>query len=256
MSRASHAELSIGQLAALAGVTRRAVRYYEQQRLLSKPKRTEAGYRRYNASAVVQLIHIRRLRELGLGIDQIRAALVGTATAATLREALVQLEQDLDERAKALHLLRDRVREILRSNEDEFETSDVWRRLLEQARKSKAEPGGGPGGRSTLPDMAEIAQSIGGEELASDLGTRLADPAFLERFEALSRRLKALEEVPPEEAEPEVELLAAELAALLPRQLLPGPLAETAMFTILLGEHLGLAQVRCLERAWQRAHDL
>jgi DNA-binding transcriptional MerR regulator len=255
MSRSSHshAELSIGQLAALAGVSRRAVRYYEQQGLLPRPERTESGYRRYQPSAVVQLIHIRRLRDLGLSIDQIHAALGGAAPTATLRETLIQLEQDLDERAKTLQLLRDRVREILKSNEDDFATSAVWRRLLEQARKSKSAPGGG----STIEDMAELVRSVGGEMLTSDLSTLLlADPAFLERFEALSRRLKALGGVPPEQAESEVELLAAELAALLPRQLLPGPLAETAMFTILLGEHLGLAQVRCLERAWQLVHGL
>ncbi|HUZ52311.1 MAG TPA: MerR family DNA-binding transcriptional regulator [Streptosporangiaceae bacterium] len=58
--------LTIGQLAAYAGVTVRAVRHYHQIGLLPEPERDASGYRRYGATAVVSLIsYLDRLREIG-----------------------------------------------------------------------------------------------------------------------------------------------------------------------------------------------
>ena len=48
--------LTIGQLAAYAGVTVRAVRHYHQIGLLPEPERDASGYRRYGPTAVVSLI--------------------------------------------------------------------------------------------------------------------------------------------------------------------------------------------------------
>ena len=55
--------LTIGQLAAYAGVTVRAVRHYHAKGLLPEPERDYSGYRRYDAHAVVELIKIRTLAE-------------------------------------------------------------------------------------------------------------------------------------------------------------------------------------------------
>ena len=59
--------LRIGELARLAGVTPRAVRFYETQGLLPAPHRSEAGYRLYSPHDLVRVIRVRRLRELGSG---------------------------------------------------------------------------------------------------------------------------------------------------------------------------------------------
>ena len=45
--------LTIGQLAACAGVTVRAVRHYHAKGLLPEPERDASGYRSYDAAAVV-----------------------------------------------------------------------------------------------------------------------------------------------------------------------------------------------------------
>jgi hypothetical protein len=58
--------LTIGQLAAYAGVTVRAVRHYHQIGLLPEPERDASGYRRYGAKAVVSLIRIRTLANAGV----------------------------------------------------------------------------------------------------------------------------------------------------------------------------------------------
>ena len=58
--------LTIGQLAAFAGVTIRAVRHYHARGLLAQPDRDASGYRRYDVQAAVELIRIRTLAEAGV----------------------------------------------------------------------------------------------------------------------------------------------------------------------------------------------
>ena len=64
--------LTIGQLAAHAGVTVRAVRHYHAKGLLPEPERDASGYRRYDAKAVVDLIKIRTLAEAGVPLSQVK----------------------------------------------------------------------------------------------------------------------------------------------------------------------------------------
>ena len=63
--------LTIGELATYAGVTVRTVRHYHQVGLLPEPERDASGYRRYGATAVVQLIRIRTLADAGVPLSQI-----------------------------------------------------------------------------------------------------------------------------------------------------------------------------------------
>ena len=69
------AVLTIGQLAAHAGVTVRAVRHYHAKGLLPEPRRDESGYRRYGAAAVVELVRIRVLAEAGVPLSRVRELL-------------------------------------------------------------------------------------------------------------------------------------------------------------------------------------
>jgi MerR family transcriptional regulator, copper efflux regulator len=68
-------ELTIGQAARAAGVTRKAVRVYEAKGLLPAADRTIAGYRLYHEGDVELLPFIRRARTLGLHLDDIRRVL-------------------------------------------------------------------------------------------------------------------------------------------------------------------------------------
>lgn len=67
--------LTIGQLAAYAGVTVRAVRHYHAKGLLPEPERDHSGYRRYDAKAVVELIKIRTLAEAGVPLARVQELL-------------------------------------------------------------------------------------------------------------------------------------------------------------------------------------
>ena len=73
--------LTIGQLAAYAGVTVRAVRHYHQVGLLPEPERDASGYRQYGATAAVSLIKIRILASAGVPLAQIGPLLEADAPA-------------------------------------------------------------------------------------------------------------------------------------------------------------------------------
>ena len=67
--------MKIGELAKIAGCKVETVRYYEKIGLMAEPDRTEVGYRVYRRDHLKRLVFIRRCRELGFGIDEIRALL-------------------------------------------------------------------------------------------------------------------------------------------------------------------------------------
>lgn len=67
--------LSIGQLAAAAGVNLETVRYYERIGLMPPPARTGGGHRSYDPVHVQRLAFIRHARALGFGIEDIRTLL-------------------------------------------------------------------------------------------------------------------------------------------------------------------------------------
>lgn len=64
--------LTISQLARYAGVTARAVRHYHHIGLLPEPQRDRAGYRTYDAAAVVRLIRIHTLAEAGVPLSRVQ----------------------------------------------------------------------------------------------------------------------------------------------------------------------------------------
>lgn len=66
--------LSIGEVAARAGVAPSALRYYEQQGLVSAT-RTPGGARRYSRTVLRRLAFVRAAQNVGLSLTEIRAAL-------------------------------------------------------------------------------------------------------------------------------------------------------------------------------------
>jgi DNA-binding transcriptional MerR regulator len=64
-------EVRIGQLARATGTTAPTIRYYENIGLLPSPLRT-GGQRRYSQDDVRRLTFIRRCRDFGFPIDQVR----------------------------------------------------------------------------------------------------------------------------------------------------------------------------------------
>jgi MerR family transcriptional regulator, mercuric resistance operon regulatory protein len=79
--------LPIGQLSRLSGVNIETIRYYERINMLPPPPRTASGRRVYDSMHLRILAFIRRSRELGFSLDDIRALIrLGGSEKATCRE--------------------------------------------------------------------------------------------------------------------------------------------------------------------------
>jgi DNA-binding transcriptional MerR regulator len=66
----------IGELADRTGTTPETIRYYERVGVLAPPERSGAGrYRRYGPADVERLGFVRRARELGFSLDEVRELL-------------------------------------------------------------------------------------------------------------------------------------------------------------------------------------
>ena len=80
-------DLTIGKLSALTGVNIETIRYYERIKVLPAPPRTDSGRRVYQSSDVRTLAFLRRARELGFSLDDIRTLLLlGGPEKASCRE--------------------------------------------------------------------------------------------------------------------------------------------------------------------------
>lgn len=67
--------LTMGSLAALAKVNRETIRFYQRTGLLSDTHRTTGGYRQFSQADLKRVIFIRRAKELGFSLSEIRELL-------------------------------------------------------------------------------------------------------------------------------------------------------------------------------------
>jgi len=64
--------MQIGDLSRRTGVSIDAIRFYERQRLLQSPARTEGGYRVFREEDTQAIRFIKGAQELGFSLDEIR----------------------------------------------------------------------------------------------------------------------------------------------------------------------------------------
>ena len=99
---------SIGDLSGMTGVNIETIRYYERIRMLPMPRRSGNGRRVYGSTDVRALAFIRRARELGFSLDEIRALLrlggPGKASCGEVRDIATRHLRDI--RAKITDLRR------------------------------------------------------------------------------------------------------------------------------------------------------
>jgi Cu(I)-responsive transcriptional regulator len=67
--------MNIGQASAASGATAKMIRHYEQTGLIPEPRRTPSNYRSYSDNDVHVLRFIRRARNLGFSVGDIRELL-------------------------------------------------------------------------------------------------------------------------------------------------------------------------------------
>ena len=105
----------IGDLATQAGLSAKAIRFYEQAGLLPLPPRTSGGYRDYPLGAVDRLAFIRHAQAAGFTLADIRGVLAirdsGQApcqhVSVLIDEHLARVERRIAELTRARDALRD-----------------------------------------------------------------------------------------------------------------------------------------------------
>jgi MerR family copper efflux transcriptional regulator len=101
--------MSIGKLAARAGVSVDTVRYYEKSGLLPPQERLASGYRRYSELQLARLRFIRRAQGLGFSLKDIRE-LLGLSKQSDVQRVKRAAERklaDVEQRLAALTRVRD-----------------------------------------------------------------------------------------------------------------------------------------------------
>ena len=172
--------LTIGQLAAYAGVTVRAVRHYHQIGLLPEPERDSSGYRSYDAAAVVRLIRIRTLAEAGVPLSRVQELL--DAAPEEFAAAVDQIDQELRAEVRRLQEHRRRIARLAAGDSLALPRSvvDYLDRLREKAPRQRVRV-----------DREDFVERIEGEPARLDAVVALQDGAR----HAMGARVEAREPV-------------------------------------------------------------
>jgi MerR family transcriptional regulator, copper efflux regulator len=109
--------LTIGAVAKRAGVPIDTIRYYEREGLLPEPLRRASGYRSYNDTAVSRLRFIRRAKDLGFTLEEIRDLLALSADrhrgVKAVRERAQQRLASIDARIAELTRIRQGLEQLI-----------------------------------------------------------------------------------------------------------------------------------------------
>lgn len=102
--------MKIGPASEASGVSQRMIRHYEKIGLVPPPPRRDSGYRDYSGADIHRLRFIANARDLGFGIEEIRA-LLGLwdnrgRSSADVRALAVARAEELGRKAAALEAMR------------------------------------------------------------------------------------------------------------------------------------------------------
>src|SRR5262245_17293899 len=185
--------LKVGELAKRTGLTIRTLHHYDEIGLLKPSLHTEAGHRLYTAGDVARLQQVLSLRQLGFGLEEIKACLdrPGFSLLEVIGLHVVRLREQIDLQRKLCERLEGLAEYLRPAGEDSadafLQTIEVMTKIknsytpeqLETFRKRREEMG---------PAADEIAKK-GQEDWAAliadyqaemEKGTDPADPKMLQ----------------------------------------------------------------------------
>ena len=103
--------MKINEVEAQVGITKKNIRFYEEQGLLSPRRNSENGYRDYGEAEVAVLRQIKLMRKLGVPLEEIRRMQAGGTVGDGMRRHLVTLEREhhsLEQSMRLCQSLKDR----------------------------------------------------------------------------------------------------------------------------------------------------
>lgn len=112
--------MKINEVEAQVGITKKNIRFYEEQGLLSPRRNSENGYRDYGEGEVAVLRQIKLMRKLGVPLEEIRKMQAGGTVGDGMRRHLVTLERDRKSLEQSIQLCQS-----LKDREERLETLDA-----------------------------------------------------------------------------------------------------------------------------------
>ncbi|MFD7538627.1 MerR family transcriptional regulator [Streptomyces sp. NPDC059819] len=213
--------MRISEIAGLVGVTTRAVRHYHHLGLLPEPARLANGYRQYSVRDAVALARIRRLTELGLGLDEVRDVIADDA-GHELAEVLGELDADLARQEAEIRPRRARLAVLLTRAADgrltaEDELSPELAHFCAQLGPLDSDSPMAAKDRELLALMETAASPEERGRIAAAMRSMAAAPGAAERARRVYALLDDLADADP--VDPRVETAARALADCLPPDL-------------------------------------
>ncbi|WP_299308190.1 helix-turn-helix domain-containing protein [uncultured Croceicoccus sp.] len=115
--------MRIGELARATGTKAETIRYYEREGILPAADRTDSNYRDYSEDHLTTLTFVRRARELGFSMAQVRELLALSDHADKPCQDVDQLVRDqlieVDRKIEDLTALSNKLKEMVRACEGE-----------------------------------------------------------------------------------------------------------------------------------------
>lgn len=121
--------MKINEVEAQVGITKKNIRFYEEQGLLSPRRNSENGYRDYGEAEVAILRQIKLMRKLGVPLEEIRRMQAGGTVADGMRRHLVTLEREQKSLEQSIQLCGS-----LKDREERLDTLDAAALLEEMER--------------------------------------------------------------------------------------------------------------------------
>jgi DNA-binding transcriptional MerR regulator len=119
--------IQIGRVSQQTGLSVDAIRFYEKQRLLERPPRTEGGFRLFKAEDVQRIHFIRRSQQLGFSLPEIRELLLlqqdQTEACSHVRDLLREKVSTIREKVRELGILENQLIRRLRNCERNLKTA-------------------------------------------------------------------------------------------------------------------------------------
>ena len=121
--------MKINEVEAQVGITKKNIRFYEEQGLLSPRRNSENGYRDYGEAEVAILRQIKLMRKLGVPLEEIRKMQAGGTVADGMRRHLVTLEREQKSLEQSIQLCQS-----LKDREERLDALDAAALLEEMER--------------------------------------------------------------------------------------------------------------------------
>ena len=137
--------MQIGIVAKRIGLSVDAIRFYERNGLLSRPPRTEGGFRKYGEPDVETLTFVRRVQGLGFKLSEIRGLLRlrgdRLQPCAPVQRRLKEKLADVQRKLTDLHKLEHELRSALRCCKRERRKRQAHCPILRDRNRQEPETG-------------------------------------------------------------------------------------------------------------------